>query len=285
MEFKEHLLQLRTTIDVYIQKYLTDLEILMKKPGLLELFTSMSYSLTSGGHRIRPVLSLLTAEALGRSPEDVLALGASVELIHTYSLIHDDLPSMDNDDFRRGKPSNHKVFGEAMAVLAGDALNTEAFFLLSKSYSGNPQLGLDLVTELAMSAGAQGMVGGQAADVIFKDREFNEPEIEFLHMYKTGALFRMSILGAARICEANAFELKCLSDYARYFGLLFQIADDISDGNKTNEPNFVKAVGLKKAHETIEQLVARARHAVESFGEKGHGLSDLVGMMYEKVNT
>jgi len=276
MSFKDHLQKSKKQVDQYIQNYLCDLESTLTRPGLKDLYNSFSYSLAAGGNRIRPILSLLTAETLGVPPEKVLPLGAAVELIHTYSLIHDDLPCMDDDDLRRGKPANHKVFGEAMAVLAGDALNTEAFFLLTKNYSSQPELALDLISGLALAAGAQGMVGGQAADVIFKERDVDSAEIEFLHMYKTGALFRVSILGAARICNANAYELKCLSDYARAFGLIFQIADDIADGNKKLEPSFVKAVGLEKAKETCNALLQQAHQALESFGDRSLGLKNMI---------
>src|SRR5262249_37431455 len=139
-------------------------------PGLSDLVKAISYSFKEGGNRIRPILAMLTAECFKVDPAEVLPLGVAVEMIHTYSLIHDDLPCMDDDDLRRGKPSNHKAFGEALAVLAGDALNTEAFHLITKSYSSKPGLAIDLVGELALVAGAQGMVGGQAADVIFRSR-------------------------------------------------------------------------------------------------------------------
>ncbi len=284
MSFTDQLQNSKKQVDGYIRNYLNDLESTLSKPGLQDLYKSFSYSLADGGNRIRPILSLLTAEALNTPAEKVLPLGAAVEFIHTYSLIHDDLPCMDDDDLRRGKPSNHKVFGEAMAVLAGDALNTEAFFLLTKNYSSQPELALDLVGELALAAGAQGMVGGQAADVIFKERNMDTAEIEFLHMYKTGALFRMSILGAARICKANAFQLKCLSDYARAFGLIFQIADDIKDGgDKKSEPSFVKVVGLGKAKQTCRDLVVQGQQALESFGDKALGLKNLISHLCERI--
>jgi len=283
MSFKDHLQNSKKLVDDYIQNYLGDLEPTLSRPGLQELYKSFSYSLAEGGNRIRPILSLLTAEALNTPAEKVLPLGAAVELIHTYSLIHDDLPCMDDDDLRRGKPANHKMFGEAMAVLAGDALNTEAFFLLTKNYSSQPELALDLVSELALAAGAQGMVGGQAVDVTFKGRDVDSAEVEFLHTYKTGALFRISILGAARICNGNAYQLKCLSDYARAFGLIFQIADDIKDGNKNTEPSFVKAVGLEKAKETCAALLQQAHQALESFGDRARGLKDLVSHLYERI--
>jgi geranylgeranyl diphosphate synthase type II len=190
---------------------------------------------------------------------------------------------MDDDDHRRGKLSNHKVFGEAMAVLAGDALNTEAFFLLTKNYSSKPSLAVDLVAELALAAGAQGMVGGQAADVILKHRDVGAAEIEFLHLFKTGALFRMSVLGAARICEANTFELKCLAEYARSFGLIFQIIDDISDGVSDDGPSVVKALGLEKAKETCRQLVIQAHQSLETFGDKALGLKGLINTLQERL--
>ncbi len=232
---------------------------------------------------MRPILALFAAEALGYKDIDkVLPLGAAVELIHTYSLIHDDLPCMDDDDIRRGKPSNHKIYGEALAVLAGDALNTEAFFLLTKNYSSQPELALDLVTELTLSAGMRGMVGGQAADVVLRGREVDSAEIEFLHSYKTGALFQTSILGSARICGANAFELKCLSDYSRAFGFIFQIVDDIADGVENSEPSFVKVVGLEKAKETCDALLIQGHQALEVFNGRAESLKSLMTHLCER---
>jgi geranylgeranyl diphosphate synthase type II len=285
MNFESHLADLKGQVNRYIGEYFAELKSTMAKPGLKELFDSVQYSVDGGGHRVRPVLSLLTAEALGKDLKTVLPLGAAVELIHTYSLIHDDLPCMDDDDQRRGKPTNHKVFGEAIAVLAGDALNTEAFFLLARKYSGQPQLALDLISETALAAGTQGMVGGQAADVVLRSRDANIPEMEFLHSYKTGALFRLSILGAARVCDANTYQLKCLSDYARAFGFMYQIIDDINDGEKTGEPSFVKAVGLEKALETCEQLVTRAHAALEEFGDRAQGLKDFASQLGRRAKS
>jgi geranylgeranyl diphosphate synthase type II len=247
----------------------------------------MEYSLTEGGQRIRPILALLTAEALDKNPDDVMPLAAAIELIHTYSLIHDDLPCMDDDDFRRGKPSNHKVFGEALAVLAGDALCTEAFFLIANKYSAQPQLAVDLISDLALSAGSRGMVGGQAADVCMKNRPSDLAEVEFLHLYKTGALFKASVLGAARVAGANAAELKSLSDYAQAFGLLFQIADDIADEAKLSkqaaEPSFIKTAGIEKARRICEDLAARCEMALDFFGVKAEGLRHLSRKVYERT--
>jgi geranylgeranyl diphosphate synthase type II len=284
MVFKERLENLKLQADGFINSYLMDLESHMAKPGLVDLYKSMKYSLADGGHRIRPALAMLTAEALGQDPKKVLPLGTAVEFIHTYSLVHDDLPCMDDDDERRGKPSNHKVFGDALAVLAGDALNTEAFFLLTKNYSSQPQLAVDLVTDLALSAGMHGMVGGQAADITLKTKQNTSEEIEFLHSYKTGALFKMSVMGAARICGANTIELKSLSDYARCFGLIFQITDDITDGHEDDGPSFVKAVGLEKAHETCLQLARKACQSLEIFGNRAQGLKDLVTYLGERTS-
>ena len=191
---------------------------------------------------------------------------------------------MDDDDFRRGKPSNHKVFGEAVAVLAGDALCTEAFLLLANKYSATPALAVQLISELSLAAGARGMVGGQGADVFFHGKNITQSEIEFLHLYKTGALFKASIMGAARVCGANAFQLKCLSDYGRTFGLIFQIADDIMDGagGVSDEPSYVKLAGVDNARRTCVQLIEKAQNELSPLPE-AEGLRQLVGYLYERT--
>ena len=204
------------------------------KPSLLQghrrLSDSMRYSLLQeGGKRFRPVLAMLTAEALGEKSERVLPFAAAVECVHTYSLIHDDLPAMDNDDFRRGQPTNHKKFDESTAILAGDALLTEAFTLIAENYAYEPKHALRAVQLLAQAAGFNGMVGGQAIDMASKKESITLDELRLMHELKTGALIRVSAVGAAALCQASQEQTIEITRYAESLGLAFQVADDLLD--------------------------------------------------------
>ncbi len=244
---------------------------------------SMEYSFFAGGKRFRPVLALTVCEALGKDKEDILPACLAIEMIHTYSLIHDDLPAMDNDDFRRGKPSNHKVFGEGMAILAGDGLLTEAFYIAAR-YPEKDNLvkgKLDFVKELANAAGIRGMVGGQVMD-IDQGKEFNEDYLIKLHMAKTGAMIRVSALAPLIISEDYTY-FSQVESYASSLGLLFQITDDILDvesskdklGKTTgkdieqNKLTFVTLFGLdeakKKAKEVLDKAVGYAEKIPDSY--------------------
>lgn len=192
------------------------------------LFESVRYSvLQEGGKRFRPVLAQLTAIALGRDAERALAFAAAVECVHTYSLIHDDLPAMDNDDFRRGRPTNHKVYGEALAILAGDGLLTEAFQIIAENYE--PAVAAALVLELARASGLRGMVGGQAIDMNSKKEQISIEDLKTMHLLKTGALIRVSAVGAAIACGASAKIRQQIETFAENLGLAFQVADDLLD--------------------------------------------------------
>ncbi|BBB32452.1 geranylgeranyl diphosphate synthase, type II [Thermotomaculum hydrothermale] len=237
---------------------------------------AMEYSFFAGGKRFRPILALTVCEALGKPEKDIIPACLAIEMIHTYSLIHDDLPAMDNDDFRRGKPSNHKIFGEGMAILAGDALLTEAFFVASK-YPENDKLikgKLDFIRELANAAGIRGMVGGQVMD-IDQNKPFNTDFLYKLHMAKTGAIIRISALVPLIIYQDYTY-FKEINSYASNLGLLFQITDDILDVESSssklgktagkdieqNKLTFVTLFGLdeakKKAKEVLEKTIAFA---------------------------
>ncbi|QPQ35250.1 polyprenyl synthetase family protein [Lysinibacillus sp. JNUCC-52] len=195
---------------------------------------SMLYSLKAGGKRIRPLFVLAVLEQYGKDSKAGLTVGAVIEMIHTYSLIHDDLPSMDNDDFRRGKPTNHKVFGEALATLAGDALNTLAFGILARMDIAAEQR-IELVNLLSVAAGAEGMVGGQVLDMEGEQRQLNLTELEHVHVNKTGALLRFSIESGAVLANVSQEERATLKEYAHHIGLAFQIQDDILDIEGTTE--------------------------------------------------
>nr|WP_173108191.1 farnesyl diphosphate synthase [Bacillus sp. KH172YL63] len=190
---------------------------------------AMVYSLQAGGKRIRPILLLATIRSFNKNPRLGLNTAASLEMIHTYSLIHDDLPSMDDDDLRRGKPTSHKMFGEALAILAGDGLLTYSFQLIA----GDSELSSDtkgrLISLLAECAGPEGMVGGQVADIEGENKQLSVAELEHIHVHKTGKLLKFSVLAGGIISSATAEELEWLERFAYHIGLAFQIQDDILD--------------------------------------------------------
>ncbi|MDZ5471061.1 farnesyl diphosphate synthase (plasmid) [Bacillus sp. 31A1R] len=201
----------------------------LKAPSVLK--ESMLYSLEAGGKRIRPLLLFATLEAFGEQTEKGLQTAAAIEMIHTYSLIHDDLPSMDDDDLRRGKPTNHKVFGEAFAILAGDALLTHSFQLIAETpekFAG-ADVKMKLVLELAKAAGAEGMVGGQVADMEAEGKLLTLEDLEYIHIHKTGKLLSYSVMAGAILANANDKQVELLTAFAHHLGLAFQIQDDILD--------------------------------------------------------
>jgi geranylgeranyl diphosphate synthase type II len=199
------------------------------------LKSAMTYSVDAGGKRIRPLLVLATLEDLGVESVDAVTVACAVELIHTYSLIHDDLPSMDDDDFRRGKPTNHKVYGEAVAVLAGDALQALAFDGLTRLESTPAEQVVQIIRLLTEAAGAQGMVGGQMLDMEGEAKPLTLTEMETVHVHKTGALLSFSIEAAAILADLNEEKRQKLKEYAWNIGLAFQIKDDILDITATTE--------------------------------------------------
>lgn len=216
-------------------------------PALLE---AMNYSLTAGGKRIRPLLIFATLRAFEKEEEMGIPAACAVEMIHTYSLIHDDLPSMDNDDLRRGKPTNHKVFGEAMAILAGDALLTNSFQVLTEAeHPGvSDSTKLQLVLELAKAAGAEGMVGGQAADMEGEQKALSLEELEYIHKNKTGKLLSFCVRAGAILADASKEQLEHLHQFSVHLGLAFQIRDDILD-IEGNEEQLGKPVGSDTENE------------------------------------
>ncbi|MDP4157489.1 MAG: polyprenyl synthetase family protein [Bacillota bacterium] len=192
---------------------------------------AMQYSLEAGGKRIRPLLIFATLDAFGVKPICGLQAASAIEMIHTYSLIHDDLPCMDDDDLRRGKPTNHKVFGEAVAVLAGDALLTYSFEVIGKTPNEyvSPDKKVKLILEMAKAAGTEGMVGGQVADMLGEEKDLSLSELEYIHVHKTGKILGFCVTAGAIIAGANESELTNLSGFAYHLGLAFQIRDDILD--------------------------------------------------------
>ncbi|MFJ7735505.1 polyprenyl synthetase family protein [Lysinibacillus sp. NPDC097287] len=227
--------QLKHFIEVNTPQVEAEMYALVEKiEAPTDLKKSMLYSLEAGGKRIRPLFVLAVLDVYGKDKQDALIVGAVIEMIHTYSLIHDDLPSMDNDDFRRGKLTNHKVFGDALAILAGDALNTLAFGVLARM-NLSAEKRIELVNLLSVAAGAEGMVGGQVLDIEGEKRQLNLSELEHVHVNKTGALLRFSIESGAVLADATPEERAILVEYAHHIGLAFQIQDDILDIEGTSE--------------------------------------------------
>jgi geranylgeranyl diphosphate synthase type II len=249
------------------------------------IFEAVRYSLFAGGKRLRPILCLAAAEAAGAKAEAVMAAACAMEMIHTYSLIHDDLPAMDNDDFRRGNPTLHKVFGEGIAILAGDALLTEAFRLLSdRSRMGDapPEKALRVVCEIAEAAGFFGMVGGQVLDLIAEGKKIDLPGLLAIHRRKTGALILVSLRAGAILAGADEAAVAALSEYGSRIGLAFQITDDILNvegdaaelGKKTGsdaargKATFPALMGVEASRLRAESLIEEAIEALLPFGDR-----------------
>ncbi|SOC27108.1 geranylgeranyl diphosphate synthase type II [Ureibacillus xyleni] len=217
-----------------LEEVLYDLVRNIKAPAQLK--ESMLYSLEAGGKRIRPLFVLAVCDLFHNNKKnEAYIVGAAVEMIHTYSLIHDDLPSMDDDEMRRGKPTNHVIFGDALATLAGDALNTLSFGVLARMESVTSEKKVELINLLSIAAGAEGMVGGQVLDIDGESRTLSLPELENVHVNKTGALLRFSIESGAILSDATVQERSALVEYAHHIGLAFQIQDDILDIVGTTE--------------------------------------------------
>lgn len=216
-----------------IEQHMYNLVSTIQAPKLLK--DAMIYSLEAGGKRIRPLYVLAVEQMYGKQSTAALTVGAALEMIHTYSLIHDDLPCMDDDDLRRGKPTNHKVFGEAAAVLSGDALNSFAFGILARIQDATAEQKLELIDLLSERAGAEGMVGGQILDMEGEKRKLTLAELEEVHVNKTGALLRYGIEAGAILGGATATERQALATYGHHIGLAFQIQDDILDIIGTSE--------------------------------------------------
>ncbi|KYG69120.1 geranyl transferase [Bdellovibrio bacteriovorus] len=247
------------SVNQYVDNYLESMD-LPQGPAIAELRKSMLYSATNGGKRFRPVLSVLVGELFGCPAEKILPFATAVELVHTYSLIHDDLPCMDNDDIRRGKPTNHKVYGEDFALLAGDALLTEAFYLISDKYSDSTFLVGQLVRLLSSAAGIRGMVGGQAIDLRPGTRKMTKDEIAHLHLLKTGALIRVAVEGAAVIAGARPSDIEHLKKFGEGLGLAFQVADDVLDHGEKDQDirSFTGILGLEGTKSYLQEVSSAA---------------------------
>jgi geranylgeranyl diphosphate synthase type II len=269
-----------------------------KPPRTLD--KAIRYSLFSGGKRIRPILALASGETAGAPVERVLPFACAIEMIHTYSLIHDDLPAMDDDDLRRGKPTNHIVFGEGMAILAGDGLLTEAFRVMAEGAlrnGVNSAAALQAVREIAAGAGAVGMVGGQVADLEAENKRPTKSLVEYIHTRKTAALIRASVRAGALVGRARAGQFARLDRYGAALGLAFQVADDILDveggtdktGKRAGRDAELKkvtypaAVGMDNAKRRARELLDEALDALKPLGLTAEPLRQIARFVVERA--
>ena len=279
-DLEEYLSAQRSAVDHALERYLT------KPVGCAEgIWQAMRYGLFPGGKRLRPILTLAAGEIFGGRHKALLPFACAIEMIHAYSLIHDDLPAMDDDDLRRGMPTTHKVFGEGMALLAGDGLLTEAFHLISgpATRSLDSRLVLELIHDLGCAAGVAGLVGGQAADLEAEEKVVDLAAVESMHGRKTGALIRVSLVIGARAGGAKPAEVRNISRYGEALGLAFQIADDILDGadhgaggesarKEAKKATYPSLVGVAQAKLRLNDLTRRAVQALAPFGTRAEPL-------------
>lgn len=298
MDIKAYLKEKKTLIDSFLDSYFSA----PLNPKTLQ--DSMVYSLSAGGKRIRPVLCLAAYEACARDnkvkAEDIIPYASALEFIHTYSLIHDDLPAMDNDDLRRGKPTNHKVFGEGMAILAGDGLLTEAFYLLSNNTHHvshfSPYAILKVIREIAMAAGTHGMVGGQAQDLLSEDADPDAETLSFIHSHKTAALITVSVRSGGILANCSDQELFRLTKYGENIGLAFQVIDDILDiegetevigkpkgsDERKKKMTYPRLYGIEKSKEKARELINGAIDSLVTFDERAEPLRAIARYMLER---
>ncbi len=274
MDLKTYLRTCQKQIDCALDRYLPKVN---TKPATLH--KAMRYSLFAGGKRLRPILCLAAAEACGGNVDDALPLACALECIHTYSLVHDDLPSMDNDDFRRGRPTCHKVFGDGIAVLAGDALLTVAFEIVSKA-KPTPRYDIStLLGEIAVAAGSQKLIAGQVADLEAEGKKVKRDQLQFIHENKTAAILRSSVRLGAMSANAAGRKLSAITRFGQRLGLAFQIIDDILDVTQTSEilgksagkdatakkATYPGVIGLQKSCEEARRLTRQAHNALSVF--------------------
>lgn len=270
---------LRSFVEEQRAELLPELQFYMQELNIPErLKEAMEYSLMAAGKRLRPIFLLSVIDALGKNYKLGYPAACALEMVHTYSLIHDDLPSMDNDDYRRGRKTNHKVFGDAMAILAGDALLTHAFYILAhpqNTYSALTQV--QMIRELSLASGAQGMVAGQVADLLGEEQQLSYSELQFIHEHKTADLLICSVRMGCIAAQSNAGQLQHLTEYARHIGMAFQIQDDILDeigdehklgkpvgSDRTNgKTTYVSILGLEGAKRELDDHVMLAKKSLQ----------------------
>ena len=291
MNLKSYLQSRQQMIDRALDGYLPKENV---RPATIH--KAMRYSLFAGGKRLRPILTLATAEACGGKIGNALPLACAMECIHTYSLVHDDLPSMDNDDFRRGRPTCHKVFGEGIAVLAGDALLTIAFEIVSHATPPHRYEPFTLLREVAVAAGSRKLIAGQVADLEAEGKKVGFDDLRYIHQNKTAAILTASLCLGAMSANATAKELGAIAKFGRALGLAFQVIDDILDVTQTSEKlgksagkdvaahkaTYPALIGLEKSRGEAKKLTKQAHDALSIFGKRADTLHALANYLLER---
>lgn len=295
MDFKKELKERSIYIEDKIESYLPKEEGYQKT-----IFEAMNYSLRAGGKRLRPILLMEAYKLCQGQGEDFVPYSVAMEMIHTYSLIHDDLPALDNDDLRRGKPTNHIVFGEAMAILAGDALlNTAYETMLNAAFKhSRPELSLRAAYEISRGAGIYGMIGGQVVDVESEDKKINKDKLDYIHMNKTGAMIVGSVRAGAILAGIDEDRLESLTKYAENIGLAFQIVDDILDiegdekllGKRVgsdldnDKSTYPSLLGIDASKKIVENLIEEAKISLEVFDSDAEFMNALADFIRDRQN-
>ncbi len=291
MDLKAYLKERQDLVNRALEVYLPK----VRGPAF-RVVEAMHYSLFAGGKRLRPILCLAAAEAVGGEAREALPVACALEMIHTYSLIHDDLPAMDDDDLRRGVPTCHKQFDEATAILAGDGLLTEAFHVLAEAaprFEGRESVLLEITQLLTVAAGYQGMVGGQMLDLLAEGRKVTLKELETIHRLKTGALITAALRSGALVGGGNRAEVALITGYGEKFGLAFQITDDLLDvegeaaemgkatgmDEKRQKATYPAVLGLEQTREWAQNLVAAAIADLEPLGDRAAPLQEMAGYL------
>ncbi len=295
MDIKKYLHEKKEAVDSFFHNYFKE----QRRPAVLQ--EAMLYSLFAGGKRIRPILAIASFEACGGNPDEIVPYASTLELIHTYSLIHDDLPSMDNDDLRRGKPTNHKVYGEAIAILAGDALLTEAFSIFSDTSFCRTIKQADLLKalrEIANASGPRGMVAGQVQDILSENSVPDKDILQFIHMHKTAALICASVKIGHILAGSSKDNLGAIISYGNNIGLAFQVIDDILDiegdteelGKPVGSDERIKKTtypllhGIEKSREIARQLVSDAVSSLSIFSAEADPLREIAFYLLNRRN-
>ena len=288
-EFESKIIEVNKSLEKYIEE---------KECPQSTIYKAMNYSLSAGGKRIRPVMMLACSELVGGDTSSVMPFACALEMIHTYSLIHDDLPCMDNDDLRRGKPTNHKVFGEAMAVLAGDALLNCAFETMLKNAEVSPNMTLAAMSEIAAASGTEGMIGGQVIDIESEGKTIDAVTLMTMHLHKTAALIMAASRVGALLGGGSREDLSSMEEFARYLGIAFQIKDDILDvtgneetlGKKTGvdglleKSTFISIYGMEQSQNLLNDYTNKAIEVLSRYGEKAEFLIELSKFLLSREN-
>lgn len=291
MKLNEYFSLNKSIVEAELENYV------QKSAEIPIIYEAMKYSLLAGGKRLRPILTIMACDLFDGNMNEVMPFACCMEMIHTYSLIHDDLPAMDNDDYRRGKLTNHKVFGEGFAILAGDALLNNAFEIIHQALIENPRHeNIKAAAYISKASGAQGMIGGQCIDLYYENKGINLDVLNTMHDKKTGAIIRASLVAGALVSGAKEEDVVRLEKFGQLIGLAFQISDDILDvegsteklGKKTgsdvsnNKSTFVSYYGLDKSKKMAKDLIEEAQNIIGYYGDKGLLLKDLSNYIIER---